>query len=127
MVFVLHRLDFDLHEDLELVRLDLAVDDGPQAAAQEIQRVMVLGQGGVLVENAASMRVGDVFFQRDHPVAAAQHEQLVESLEQLLVGRLRVGVALEGAERLLDEANEHMLRRHGDHRAQGGTADHNIF
>ena len=111
----------------QLVGLDLAVDDGPEAAAEELDGLVVAGEDGVFLEDGAVLGFEHVLFQGDHAVAATEQEEFVEDLEQFLVGGAAVGRALEADQEALEDVDEHLARGHDDERAKGAAADDDQF
>lgn len=127
MIFLGRFPQLGIEQGLQLVGLDLAVDDRLETTAQKLHRMMIFEEGRILAKDAAGIGLHDVLFQRDHSVPASQHEQLVEELEEILVGRLAVGGTLQTAERFLEHRNQYSLWGHNDHGAQACSANHDHF
>src|SRR5690348_5866047 len=64
-----------------------------------------------------------MFFQRDHSVTSAEHEQLEEYFEQVIVRGAVVRSTFEGINQALGEVDQDLARRHNDKCAHGSSAD----
>ena len=127
VVLFLHRVELHIDQRLQLVGLHFAVNDRPQCAAQQFNRVMILGEGRILDENGAALGVHYMLFQRDHAVAPAEHEEFVECAEEFLVGLAGVGRAFQHSQYLFDQVHQHLFGRHDHQCAKGRTADDDVF
>jgi hypothetical protein len=121
---LVHCLQLRVEQVLQLVGLDLAVDYRAQGVAQKAHAVVVLEDGGVLVEDAALLGVSHVLVERDQAVAPADHEDLVEQFHQVHVVAGRDASALQA----LDDGGDDLLYNRGragdDQNADGDAADH---
>jgi hypothetical protein len=92
-----------------------------------MHEVMVVGNLGVLVKNAALFRLRHVWLEGEHPVAPGHAKQVVQAFERLLVHGLVVGSTFEGAQNALDQVDQHLLRRTNDQATERGAADRDEF
>ena len=102
-------------------------DNRREGAADEFRNVMVRCDAGVFLEDLAFLAVGDVLLQGNQAFAAGQAKQVVEQLEQFLVGPAVEWGSLEALQHPLDQIDEDFLRRHDHQGAQRGPADHENF
>jgi hypothetical protein len=70
------------------VRITRAESQQPQVVAEELDRLVVLGEARVGLEQGALVRLVDVTFQRQVALGLRQLERRVEQREQLDVARL---------------------------------------
>ena len=83
----LERIELGVEQRLEVVGRD-AVDDLLERLGEERQRVVRLGDAGILLEDVGLRGIVDVGLEREHALAAREHEQLVLALEEVEVVRL---------------------------------------
>src|SRR5689334_4653637 len=65
--------------------------------------------------------------ESEHAVAAGQPEEVVQTLERLLVHCLVVWRPLHRADQAFDQVDQHFLRRTDDHTAERSPADRHKF
>jgi hypothetical protein len=126
-MFFIHRVEFDLKQKLQLIRLHFPIDDRPQSSAQQRDRMMIFQERGILRKNGTRLRIHHVLFQRDHSVAPAEHEKFVERFEKFFVSGPAIRAAFQRADRSLHHVDQDFFRRHDDERAERGPADHDEF
>ncbi len=114
---------FGLHELLQLVGLDLAVDDGLEAVAEELEALVMLEDRGIPLEDAAFLGLHHVLLERDQAVAAPDHEDLIEQLQQLRVLLARGRLAGDRRLGLVEDFLQHMARARDDEHAERDAED----
>ena len=68
-----------------------------------------------------------MFFQGNHAIAAAEQEQFVQHLEQVVVGGAAMRCALQGSPNPLDNVEQHFLGGHDDEGTRRATDDNQHF
>ena len=121
--FLAFRIEFGCHQSLQLIGLDLAVDDRPEAVEEKIHPHLVLGEPRVALEDGAVVRTHHVLFEGDEAIAPAHHEDFVEHLEQFEIVRPAGGIAGHSHLELVHNVQQHLAGAGDDQHAQPDAQD----
>jgi hypothetical protein len=120
-------LQLVLEQAFELMRIEVAAHDQPQAVGNELDHVMIRENARIVGEHLAVSRVLDVRLDGEHAGLADLHQDVVEQLEQIDVVLALVARALDqphgGRERPLD----HLDRIAGDKGSERGADNDDEF
>src|SRR5690606_3536145 len=125
--FLVVGLQLVFEQALQLMRIEVAAGDQPQAVNDELHHVMVGHHTRVLLEDVALLRVLDVPLDGEHAVATRHHQDLVHQLEQLDVLGLAIADALEQTQRATEGGLDHLQRIADQERAQRAADDDHHF
>ena len=83
-----HGLEIVVQHGLQLLRLNAPIHDGAQAVAEKFDPFGIIDEGGILRENAALLRFGEMIFEGDDATPATKREEFEQELHQVQVFRL---------------------------------------
>jgi hypothetical protein len=120
-------LDLAVHQRLDLVRVQVARDHHAQVVGDELDHVVVVADGRVLLEQRRLVRVLDIVLDRHQALLAGLLQDVVKQRHQLHVARLGVLAALEALPHAGQRGLQHLGLVVRDEGAQRGTADGGHF
>lgn len=94
-----------------------------ERVAQQIHRMMVAQEAGVVREDIRLLRLLDVALQDHESVFSGEHEEVIHRLEQFEERLLLVGVALEQSDAGLGDLDRRLMTIADDYAAGRGSAD----
>ena len=121
--FLVVRLELVLEQALELVRIEVAADDEPQAVRDELHHVMVGEDLRIFLEEGALVGRLEIVLDRHHAFLADLHQDVVEQLEECDVVLALVARALGQGERALERGLHDLGRIAGEERAERRAHD----
>ena len=80
--FLVVRLELVFEQALELVRIEVAADDEPQAVRDELDHVMVVEDLRIFLEEGALVGRLEIVLDRHHALFADLHQDVVQQLEE---------------------------------------------
>ncbi len=111
-------LEIHLQDLRKVVVLDGPGEQHLQRIGETRKRVVLLVEGGVLLEHLTGARILDVHFEPDQPFLARRLEHIVEYLQQLLVRLFSKGRRFEQTENFREDPLDQRRRVGDHHRAQ---------
>ena len=125
--FVVVGVDFLIHQRFDLERIQVAAHHQAQVIADEIQRVVICLDSGVIGEQRAFVRGFDVGFDRHHPFAADLGQHHVQQRHHFHIEGLGVLRTLEQARQRFDGGVDGLLVVTDHEGANAGAEDDQQF
>ena len=99
------NLGIEFHHLVEIVVMETSGDEHSQGVANEMQRMVVFHQSGVLGEQRALLRFLYVGLQFGEPVLAGKHENIIEYFESFQIERPAAAAALKNLKNTVGDSD----------------------